>query len=378
MKILITTFGICDLGGIINHTEHLIHGLKELGHHVKLVRLENKSKLVKSTTKRNMVEDTFSGLPLDQRAGWFFPLENRVPFKSVDWKKYTSNYDLIIWEVPFPPKDWNDVPKSELYDVGSTPQIAIIHDGNMEKLYPKLASYEELFEFFACVHDCALGNARSLGVENAKLIVNPQANVKYRMERCAYDRGVRKNIFSMQTFKAWKRVDEFVRAVPHMENVNSKILCGGGIEYYYMTSKDKRKPAYGKIWERALKAGMEYLGYISEDERDDFLRNSRLMIDASWSKRYAWYGSHFNRMMVDALICGCVPVLRDLAMENQSAFADRVWFEIPWDAGPGEFAEVVDEVIGPSYKNKARIMVKIAQKEIKKKFDSVAVAKEFV
>src|SRR5690606_18658851 len=100
-------------------------------------------------------------------------------------------------------------------------------------------------------------------------------------------------------------VDELVRAVPKIKG--TVLLAGGGIEYHYMTSLTKRKPKYGKIWENAIQHGMNFLGYITEDERDKFLRSSKLLIDPSWSHYYAQYGSHFNRTFVDAIIMGCMP-----------------------------------------------------------------------
>lgn len=374
MKILMPLLNIQDLGGIINHAEHLIHGLKACGHEVTLVRLENKEELHKSSFSRELETGTHSGIPLDQKAGWAFPLENRVALKSVNWKQYASKYDLILWEIPMASKGYDDMYR-KMFGTG-IPQIAFVHDGNMEKMYPDLAKHAHKFEYLACVHPCALGNARAMGIDNARLIVNPQIIDNKRMVTPNFG-GRKRMVTSFQTFKAWKRVDEFVRAVPLFKK-GTVVLGGGGIEYHYMTSKDKRKPKYGKIWEKAIEHGMRYVGYVSEEERDGILRMSRLIVDSSWSKRYAKYGSHFNRVMIDGIIQGVVPVLRDLAMVDNGIFeAGKHYIEIPYDASPEEYACVINEAMTMK-SSVADKMLRSSQRIVRRVFDSKVVAAELL
>ena len=379
MKILMCLFNIQDLGGIINHAEHLIHGLKALGHEVTLVRLEDRRKLVNSSSKRE-TQTGFSGIPYDQRAGWVFPMQNRVAVHSVNWKQYVKPYDLILWEVPVPPKGWEDY--DFLYRVRK-PQIAFIHDGNAVKMYPHIMKYANRFEYFACVHPCALGNMQALGAKNTRLVVNPQAHVQQRF-RSHSKRP--KSVYSLQTFKAWKHVDEFVAAIPHLNVVKHTTLSGGGIEYYYMTSKDKRKPKYGTIWEDAIKNGMHYTGYVSETERDQIMQRNRFLLDTSYSKTYAQYGSHFNRVMVDGIINGCVPILRDWAMTGNGIFKpEQHYLEIPvmnevatskLDAV--DFADYLDYFADAYSERTLRHMIMDAQSVVLRKFDSKVVARRLL
>ena len=51
MKILITLFDIQDYGGIINHTEYLVKGLKQLGSQVDIVKLSPSSNVVRPSPK---------------------------------------------------------------------------------------------------------------------------------------------------------------------------------------------------------------------------------------------------------------------------------------------------------------------------------------
>ncbi len=367
-------FDIQDLGGIINHAEHLIYGLKHMRHEVTLVRIEDKTKVVDSSCSRDLQHNTFSGIPLDQRAGWKFPLENRIPIRSTNWKKYTSKYDLVLWEVPVPPKQDMSLFK-KLYNI-PVAQIVFVHDGNAVKMYPHIKRIADKVEYFACVHPCALGNMTALGIDNIELILNPQALWKGRMNKPNWEERV-KRVCSFQTFKAWKRVEDLVKAVPYI-NADYIVLGGGGIEYYYMTSKTKCKSKYRGIWDKALESGMWYVGYTSEQKRDVIMQDSRLLIDTSWSKGYAKYGSHFNRVMVDGIIQGCIPVVRDLAMEGVTPFKWlKHYLEIPYDASAKKFAGLIDCDLRLD-SNTANKMIRSAQAVVRKEFDAIKIARKLL
>lgn len=365
-------FNIQDYGGIINHAEHLIWGLRQLGHRVTLVRMDDTDVIRKSTVSRELERETFSGLPLDQRWGWAFPPENRVPMQTVNWRKYTSPYDLVIWEVPVPAKQ-DETYFRKLYGI-SVPQVAFIHDGNAVKMYPHIAKLKNKIDLFACVHPCAYGNMQSLGVSNCNVIPNPQVLWTGRMEKA----GSRPpNVVSFQTFKAWKRVDELVRAVPYI-SAGKVTIGGGGIEYYYMTSDSKRKAKYGDIWEKAVASGMNYIGYVGERERDSVLRESRFLVDASWSNTYAVYGSHFNRVMVDAIIRGVVPILRDKAMQGNGYFRPgKHYVEVPHNATAKEFAGIINDcmTLPDAVRDK---MIRSGQKVVRNNFEARKVASELL
>src|SRR5574337_511595 len=102
MKILLVLCEMQDLGGIINHSEHLTWGLKQNGHSVDFVRLENKKACHESVTRRPTEKSPYSGMNLDQKVGWVFPVSQRFPFLSGKWKQFTQQYDLVIWETPVP------------------------------------------------------------------------------------------------------------------------------------------------------------------------------------------------------------------------------------------------------------------------------------
>ena len=118
-----------------------------------------------------------------------------------------------------------------------------------------------------------------------------------------------------------------------------------------MTSEDKCKKDYmledgSRIWDNALEAGMEYKGYVNTEDRDFLLQNNKLLVDPSWSKNYSELGCHFNRVMVEAMAHGCVPVCTDLAMKDSRLFKAGInYIEIPYDCSSGEYAGILSGTI---------------------------------
>jgi hypothetical protein len=112
----------------------------------------------------------------------------------------------------------------------------------------------------------------------------------------------------------------------------------------------------------AVKTGMQYTGFVHNEERDSYLRSARFLIDASWSKNYARIGDHFNRTSVEALISGAVPIARNLGVatnkEGNGEFfkANANYLMIPWNATPKEFAEYVDQFIAMKESDRRAIL----------------------
>lgn len=362
MNILITFFPIDDMGGIINHHEQLCAGLKELGHTVTTKLLVWRDQAPKTMAGgRGSKSFNGSGLEFDQRRGFSWVRDDIIPYKGNDniwrWREYASQFDLIIWQVAVPTKrkenrgnlDW-----MRLYDV-PVKQIAVIHDGNFLDSYPWLHVVGEHLTGLACVHTCAYNSARQIDVPSA-LIVNPfHIGRPPEISREAYFQRAR-GFLSVQTWKAWKRVPDILRAIPYM-GIQQKLLAGKGIDYYYLTSEDKCK--YPGVWDAAVEHGMEYLGVIDNELRDELLRSVVLSLDASWSKKYGAIGAHFNRVQVEALLGGAVPVVRDLAIGHQpdDVFRDNYnCLAIPWDASPGEFGHLITSYANLPWAQYAQIM----------------------
>lgn len=350
MNILLAHFQIQDYGGIINYSEHLAQGIKKLGSSVGSIILKNKGITGDPSVKDRSEDPEWQfgeGLELwmHQKKGWegMYQL-NYIKDISI-WEELTDNYDLIIYVIPVPTctKDSKDVIEwLELFKTPMAKQVAVVHDGNMQKLYPHIIHICDYLDGIVCVHDAAYNSSEVLPIRRA-FIPNPHDISHPFPIKTITSRH--DGFVSLQTFKRWKRVDDLIKAIPYMDEFYDKIVCGGGIEYHYMTSKDKCKKEYmledgSRIWDNAVEAGMEYKGYINTEDRDILLANNKLLVDPSWSKNYSELGCHFNRVMVEAMSHGCIPVCTDLAMKNSRLFKPNInYIEIPYNCSPGEYAD---------------------------------------
>jgi hypothetical protein len=161
-----------------------------------------------------------------------------------------------------------------------------------------------------------------------------------------------------------------------------------------MASKDKCKPEYfctldrdsnakenliGKrIWENAENNGMKYIGFVSEQKRDEILGDVKFLLDPSWSKTY---GEHFNRVIVDAMKQGVVPIARNLGVsdneEGNGFFKPNVnYLMIPWNATPKEFGDLINKWNNMSEKDYNAIVQN--NNKILKVFDRKRIAQEYV
>lgn len=234
-----------------------------------------------------------------------------------------------------------------IYYATIEPQLAVVHDGNLRRNYPHLQEVSNCLDGLICVHDAAYHSAEFIDCPRS-LIANPH-DVSETCHRPYMERDDR--IFSLQTFKRWKRVDDFIRAIPYLSDFTETAVCGAGIEYCYMTSKTKCKEEYKDelgvpIWENAIRSGMDYRGYVTTLERDRLMQESKLLLDPSWSVAYSKIGCHFNRVMVEAMVQGCIPVCTDLAMKDSRLFKAGVNFvEIPYNADPVDYADALEEAL---------------------------------
>lgn len=372
MKIALILYPINDLGGIINHTENLTAGLRELGHSVNLHFLYWQTSFQSPKYSNNeLLKKGWSYGNFEvvhQRDGWnLIPWEGKLLYKTKEDRKRTkeilSSYDLLIWEVPVPSKgnqnrgnhDW-----MELYSC--TKNIAISHDGNLFNI-PWICEILPKLTGLACVHETSFNLAKNLNIPRA-LILNPQ-DLNGIEEIYDYDKRA-DGFLSLQVFKGWKRVDDLIRAIPYLPASFRKIMAGGGIEQRYMVARHKVKEKYFcrqeddpdlpenivenkiRIWDRALYNGMEWLGFISAFQRDFLLRQVKTLIDPSWSRRYSNSGGHFNRTIVDAIKMGTIPVATNLGMSDNLKGEGMLfkpkenYIMIPYNLYPREYAGVIE------------------------------------
>lgn len=343
-----------DLGGIIDHTEQLIGGLQDLGHEVHLNEFIWANQV---HDQRKEADWSYgpSGIPHHQGKGWNFDRRYRIPYKGnanlQGARQIIAQFDLVIWTVPVPSKNKNNMGNAdwvELYELINTEakQIAFIHDGNAKKGAGHILAIQEHLDGLACVHPCALNGASFADVPRT-LVLNPQEDPT----RCFQAEWNHKSegFVNMQTFKAWKHVHELVEAIRYMplkEETELREIAGLGIEYRYMNSPDKCKEAYfhadgKKFWDAALGNGLIHYDYWDKKEVNDMLDEARILVDPSWSNNYSKIGGHFNRVVVDAMMQGCVPVARAKGMGDEIFQSGRHYIEIPVDVDAQQYADII-------------------------------------
>jgi glycosyltransferase involved in cell wall biosynthesis len=400
MKILMVMHTFNNFGGIINHCEHLMAGLKELGHEVNFAYLKGNKTVrpvqIPETLGEGWEIGVGSGYPVHQGDGWMAPYYSYKVKESINkFVEDANKHDIVIWQSIFgfknkdTEKDVNWLPMIEKV---KAKQVAIIHDGNLKKLYTWIQLFEQHFAGLACVHPAAYDSADFMNVPRA-MILNPQ-DIAGIPETPRYA-GRENKILSIQTFKRWKRVDDLVRAVPHMPMV--KTLVGGyGMEAAYMMSKEKCKEEYyctkeydpdatdkmlGKrIWENAENSGtFDYLGFISGGKRDEILTTSKFLVDPSWSNTY---GEHFNRVVIDAMRIGTVPIAINYGVSNNEEGNGVVlkaginYCMLKRSYTPRQYAEKITEYCDMS--PEAYKQIQLNNYELIKQFDRKVIAQHYV
>lgn len=372
MKIVVALHSCMDLGGIINHTEQLIGGLQDLGHKVHLKEMVF-APSAGAQRKGGKTEIGPSGIPFNQGKGWNFRINDRIAYGTfpalASARKILNEYDLVIWTVPVPPKNKQNLGNDkwpDLYDLNDyVKQVAFVHDGNVQQGAPHLLHVQERLAGVACVHGCALNGASHLTVPRA-LVLNPQERPVQSALNALHWANKRPGFVNMQTFKAWKHTHELIEAIAYMPDRHPEELrevAGKGIEYQYMTSEDKCKPHYFhastpvgddtdgsdpwfegmKFWEAAEGNGMTHHDYWTTKEVDEWLRSARILVDPSWSAKYSKVGGHWNRVVVDAMMRGCVPVAQRRGMGDELFTAGQHYVDLGAARDAQDYADIILE-----------------------------------
>lgn len=401
MKILVAMHVFNNFGGILNHNEDLIAGLKQLGHDVTFAYIKTTAKPSYSDVNVSSLTTGYqvgagTGLPVHQGLGYVSPYYTIKNDESIDkFVKEANKHDIVIWQSIFGFKQSateKDQRWTKMITDVKAKQIVIIHDGNLKKLYSWIYKFSKHFSGLACVHPAAMKQADFMPVPR-NMILNPQ-DVSYDFNNVPSFSDRKRQVLAPQTFKRWKRVDDLVAAVPHING--QVIIAGDGMERAYMASPEKCKPEYyctkeldpyateemlGKrIWQNALDSGkMKYLGFIDGNTRDEILNKSMFLVDPSWSLTY---GEHFNRSIVDAMRIGCVPIARNFGISDNSEgngtlFKAGVnYLMIPHDAKPKEFADLLNKYL--DIKQKSYEEIQQNNKQILHNFDRVKIAQQFI
>ncbi len=401
MKILIADFQIASYSGIVEYVAAMVRAFHDLGHTVDIVQMTSGS-INQKTYQRKIKEfesgewqkklkihsqsgayeqDKTLGYWKNNYYGYFLPPNNRIGVFEEDalehWHKLADDADIILWNfMPTKNSMWKKKDKKldfwwRFFDLPSTvKQIFLVHDAYFNVRASNVSALKDKIYFLACAHLAAYQCCEEIGIPRV-LLFNPRyidddAKMPIKMMN---NRNV--DFFAAHNFKSMKHIEELVACVPYLPTKAEVRIAGTGIEYFYMTSKEKIKPRYictsgrdpdlpkqldGKIslWDRALQYGMNYVGLLTGGDVVNTLKNTKFAVDPSWSKHYAKYcRTHINGFIIEAMLNGAYPVLRDYRglekVENDNIYDPL--FEniraiiIPWDATPKQFAEYLKEAM---------------------------------
>ena len=340
MKIVVEIIRINDLGGIVPCIENLVAGMKANGHDVWTYWSGPKTLRRKTGMPPDRrIEDSYrkartAHAPWESRSDgtgyWFRNSLEWWDMPVIAWSEIADiECDLLIHAVPVPTVSRNTRGHTSWQDMylfaKAKRQAVYIHDVHYQERYPHLAEMAPAIDAAICVHEAAYFSCLGNLPIHMQFIPNPH-DIGWLDRIKILHRP--KQLLSIQNFKAWKHVDDLIRAVPHTDPEIDIVVAGGGIEQQYMTAgPDKIKPKYlspdgTPIWDIAADHNMRYLSYISAEERDEELTNCRCLIDTSWSNLHEKYGCHFNRVFVEAMDAGAVPIVTKSSMKKSQFFKE--------------------------------------------------------
>lgn len=404
MKVLIADFQISKYGGIVEYVASMLKAFRDLGCEVDVAQMTPASTTQKAYDKKIREFESGEhqrkikfhsqqgGYQKDETVpywrnnyyGYFLPPSNRIGVYEENaverWRKLVEDVDIILWNfMPTKSSAWDRKDRKfdfwhEFFDLPSSiKQVFLVHDAYFNVRASNISAFKDKILFLACAHLAAYQCCSEIGIPRS-LILNPRyLSDDMRMPiKVKNKRNV--DFFAAHMFKSMKHMEELIAAIPYInkgaENRFRAVIAGTGIEYSYMTSKDKIKSNYlctckrdpdlptkldGKIslWDRAVKYGMEYNGQMSGVSVIETLKNTKFAIDPSWAEHYANYcNTHINGFIIEAMLNGAYPVLRDYRglVKNAEEVYDPLFEEIraiyiPWDATPKQFADILKKAM---------------------------------
>jgi hypothetical protein len=279
-----------------------------------------------------------------------------------------ENYDVVIWGAIYGLKSKGTEGRTDWVRMFSETakhgvrHVAMLRDDHFWKRQGWAAALEPWIAGWACVQQGTYDTADGLSKPRA-IIYSPHKINEEPFH--SYDKRT-SSVFSVQTAKPWKRVDRLVAAVPHMR-VSSLpaqiILAGDGIDLRYMRSPTKPKPrhvctekvdpdatnwmANQSIWDNANRcAAFDYLGPISEEQRDLIMSNVKGVIDLSERENTG----QVNRVFVEAanrgaIVLGIPQFYSGLNGEGWLFRPGEHYIPLPADCKPKELAGHIEKFL---------------------------------
>lgn len=403
LKIRICTFDVAKYGGIVQNIEGRVKAFKEMGHDVDIIFLTyNKNASIEGFNRKikelesgefqahqgmksqsgGYEKSPITGYWKNSYYGWLLPPNtNRIPVFADNalelWHEAIGDADLLFWSfMPTKTKEakgFSDWPK--FFDLPKRiKQVFAVHDGYYDIRSSWIQYLSDKISYLDCVHVSAYNCCANIAIPRYLNFASRYIPKKLPFKPLS-ERPV--DFFAAHVFKSMKKMEDIFAAVPHLESETSIITAGSGIELYYMMADvegGKQKPRYMaskktdpdikkeeigmSLFDRAVKYGLEHLGFMSSSDVYFTQQNAKFSIDPSFSTHYAKYShTHLNGFTIEAIINGSYPVLRDTKgiIKSEIEIDDIIYDElraiyIPWNATPKEFAEALNKAKNMSEK----------------------------
>lgn len=347
MRILITLFEIQDYGGIVSHVENLLKGFKRLGHEPDLVLLRDSDRdtYIKKADGPTGSYASESGGAVNTLHGWYgIPVIGYAsPHRMREWQSHANKYDLIIHEIPAPKADGYEGWR-EIFNV--TPvQIVAAHDAHFRDMYPHLVDVADKIKAITCTNQAGYEVLSWCPIPRS-FVGAPHIPLDWDHMATWGSRG--RNASCAHVWKAWKHMDKVVAAAPHLEKSTYLWMAGDGIEGRYMRSKEKCKPKYKGLWAAATALpNFDYYGLMPQDELFSHYMGTRVMVDMSYSRKFAALGNHFNRSTIEAYNTGMLPLctnenMLEVPSQRELFSASKTHIGIPEASDPEDVAVAID------------------------------------
>lgn len=310
MRILFVVPGGNDLGGIITSTEQYVAGLKEAGHDVTFMTAafnHSGTRPAQSRMPRGKFQDDFvagegTGELVHPTQGWrgerrlsLMNASERAAFIALG-----SQHDIVIWASVYGFRNPDTEGRHDWFEAIRKlkgKHVFFIHDDHLPERYRWAYALAPYARAFIGVQPCSFDSLKGVAAPRT-MVYTPLPPLPKQIAPLDDRRG----FFMCQVWKGWKNGHRLVEAAPYLPK-NSVTFAGDGIQLRYIRSPDKCPPRFEYIWDAAMEK-QRYAGVLKEQERDEYLRKSKFLVDLSLRNNSGQY----NRIAQEAMAQGCVVI----------------------------------------------------------------------
>jgi len=371
MKIALNLFWIDQIGGILTFNREIKAGLESLGHKVDPYAISlNKKILPDSLKSRDYESRDFVKILGFMKEEWLR-----------EYKETMDNYDLVIFSTPCPTrrKSFTDPRWKLCYDLNSK-IIAVFHDPYLEERYPWIKDVYPKINKFVCLQEKSyyvVINSFGLLPRKEVQIIRHPLNLK---DLGSYEDKKEDLVITAHQFKSWKRIDRLIAVIPDLK---SKCKCnieiyGDGIERTKMSGKkrsEKYKNRKGEwIWDKAIKSGMQYKGFVPEQELISAYKRARCFVDLSLGENgYKTHYPNLNYSTLEAMKYGCV-IVSSPVLPPSLFVPDRNYLPVDERNSDKSLIDQIEDAIFGNHKD----MIELNQEILRREFSGEIVAKRLL